>query len=115
MGERRVIQGTVVSDRMDKTVVVAVERRKKHRLYHKVMNFTIRFKAHDEKNECRLGDIVRCEESRPMSRDKRWRVIEIVTRGDVAEVAPESIGREIEVTTQVAPKHEDEVEAEVTA
>jgi small subunit ribosomal protein S17 len=111
MGERRVIQGTVVSDKMTKTVVVSVERRKKHRLYHKVMNFTRSFKAHDENDECRLGDIVRIEECRPMSREKRWRVIEIVSRGDVAEVAPETIGREIEAAQQVAPKHEDEVPA----
>jgi small subunit ribosomal protein S17 len=108
MGERRVIQGTVVSDKMAKTVVVSVEQRKKHRLYHKVVNFTTRFKAHDENDECKLGDIVRIEESRPMSKDKRWRVIEILTRGDVADIAPATIGREIEETTQVAPKHEGE-------
>ncbi len=118
MGERRVIQGTVVSDKMAKTVVVSVERRKKHRLYHKVVNFTIRFKAHDEDDSCKLGDLVRIEESRPTSRDKRWRVIEILSRGDVADVAPATIGRDIEETTQVAPKREEEVEAdaaEVTA
>ena len=108
MGQQRVIQGTVVSDKMDKTVVVSVERRKKHRLYHKVVSFTVRFKAHDEANQCRLGDLVRIEESRPLSRDKRWCVIEVLTRGDVAEIQPESIGREIEATTQVAPKHEEE-------
>jgi small subunit ribosomal protein S17 len=112
MGQQRVIQGTVVSDKMDKTVVVTVERRKKHRLYHKVVSFTVRFKAHDEANECKLGDLVRIEESRPISRDKRWRVIEILSRGDVAEVAPATIGRELEATTQVAPKREDEVAAE---
>ena len=106
MGTQRVIQGTVVSDKMDKTVVVTVQRRKKHRLYHKVMTLTRRYKAHDETNACHLGDIVRIEECRPMSRDKRWRVIEILTRGDVAEVAPDTIGREIEETAQVAPKAE---------
>ena len=103
MGQRRVIQGTVVSDKMDKTIVVTVERRKKHRLYHKVMTLTTRFKAHDEENVCRLGDVVRIEESRPISRDKRWRVIEVVSTGDVAEIQPEAIGREIEETVQVAP------------
>lgn len=106
MGQQRVIQGTVVSDKMDKTVVVTVERRKKHRLYHKVVSFTVRFKAHDEANQCRLGDIVRIEESRPLSKDKRWRVIEVLTRGDVADVAPATIGRDLEAATQVAPKHE---------
>ncbi len=103
MGQRRVIQGTVISDKMDKTIVVSVERRKKHRLYHKVMTLTSHFKAHDPENECKLGDVVRIEESRPISRDKRWRVIEVLTRGDVAEVQPEAIGREIEETVQVAP------------
>ena len=106
MGTQRVIQGTVVSDKMQKTIVVSVERKKKHRLYHKVVTVTERYKAHDEDNSCKLGDLVRIEESRPMSKDKRWRVIEILTRGDVADVAPETIGRDIEITTQVAPKSE---------
>ncbi|GMV84364.1 MAG: hypothetical protein AMXMBFR80_02220 [Dehalococcoidia bacterium] len=106
MGTQRVIQGTVVSDKMQKTIVVSVERKKKHRLYHKVVTVTERYKAHDETESCKLGDIVRIQECRPISKDKRWRVIEILTRGDVAEVAPESIGREIEVTAQVAPKSE---------
>ena len=104
MGQQRVIQGTVVSDKMDKTVVITVERRKKHRLYHKVVSFTQRYKAHDETNACHLGDVVRIEECRPISRDKRWRVIEVLSRGDVADVAPASIGRDFEVATQVAPK-----------
>jgi len=106
MGQQRVIEGIVVSDKMDKTVVITVERRKKHRLYHKVMSLTQRFKAHDENNECRLGDRVRIQESRPMSRDKRWRVVEIVARGDVAEVNPSVVGQEIERTVQVAPSTE---------
>ena len=106
MGSQRVIQGTVVSDKMQKTVVVSVERKKKHRLYHKVVTVTERYKAHDEKDGCKLGDVVRIEECRPMSKDKRWRVIEVLTRGDVADVAPETIGRDIETTTQVAPKSE---------
>jgi len=106
MGLQRIIQGTVVSNKMDKTVVVTVERRKKHRLYHKVMSVTSRYKAHDEENACQLGDVVRIAEARPISRDKRWRVVEILTRGDVAEIAPSTIGREIEQTAQVAPKSE---------
>jgi small subunit ribosomal protein S17 len=110
MGTQRVIQGTVVSDKMNKTVVVSVERRKKHRLYHKVVSFTNRYKAHDETNACHLGDMVRIEECRPMSKEKRWRVIEVLTRGDVADVAPSSIGREEELTTQVAPKSAEAAE-----
>jgi small subunit ribosomal protein S17 len=89
---------------MDKTIVVSVERRKKHRLYHKVVSLTQRYKAHDEANSCRLGDLVRIEECRPMSKEKRWRVIEVLTRGDVADVAPATIGRDFETATQVAPK-----------
>jgi small subunit ribosomal protein S17 len=106
MGEPRILQGTVVSDKMDKTIVVAVERRKKHRLYHKIMSLTVKFKAHDEANECSLGDVVRIVECRPLSRDKRWRLSAVITRGDVAEIQPSAIGREIEKTTQIAPKAE---------
>lgn len=106
MGTQRVIQGTVVSDKMQKTIVVSVERKKKHRLYHKVVTVTERYKAHDEDNVCKLGDVVRIQECRPLSKDKRWRVVEVLAKGDVAEIAPESIGREIEVTAQVAPKSE---------
>jgi small subunit ribosomal protein S17 len=84
--------GTVVSNKMDKTVVVRVDRQKRHRLYRKTIKVTRRYKAHDENNECRLGDIVRIAETRPLSREKRWRGVEIVVRGDVAEVAPAEIG-----------------------
>lgn len=110
MGQLKVLQGTVSSNKMDKTVVVVVERRKKHRLYHKVMTLTTRYKAHDDANSCAIGDLVRIEECRPMSKEKRWRVIEILTKGDVAEIAPESIGREMEQTVQLAPKAEAEAQ-----
>ncbi len=106
MGSQRIIQGTVVSNKMDKTVVVSVGRKKKHPLYHKVMSVTERYKAHDDENSCKLGDVVRIQECRPLSKDKRWRVIQILSRGDVADVAPDSIGRDIETTTQAAPKAE---------
>src|SRR5437879_861924 len=106
MGQQRVIEGTVVGDKMDKTIVVAVERRKKHRLYHKVVTQTMRYKAHDEENACHLGDVVRIGESRPYSKEKRWRLLEVVTRGDVADIAPSTIGQEIEREAQVAPKSE---------
>jgi len=112
MGQHKVLQGTIASNKMDKTVVVVVERRKKHRLYHKVMTLTTRYKAHDEANSCAIGDLVRIEECRPMSKEKRWRVIEVLTRGDVAEIAPETIGRETEEALQVAPKAEAQAEAE---
>lgn len=118
MPGQRVIQGTVVSDKMQKTIVVSVERKKKHRLYHKVVSVTDRYKAHDEHDECHRGDLVRIQECRPISRDKRWRVIEILQRGDVAEIAPTTIGRELEESTQVAPKSEvteDEAATEESA
>ncbi len=93
MGSQEKLQlGTVVSNKMDKTVVVRIDRHKRHRLYGKTMNVTRRYKAHDENNECRLGDIVKIAETRPLSRDKHWRVVEVVVKGDVAEVAPTEIG-----------------------
>jgi small subunit ribosomal protein S17 len=70
--------GRVVSDKMDKTVVVAVETLRKHRLYKHTVRVTKRFKAHDERNTCRAGDTVRIEETRPLSKEKRWRVVEII-------------------------------------
>ncbi len=74
--------GRVVSDKMDKTVVVAVDYLKPHPLYRKVMRKTNKFHAHDEQNTCRTGDVVRIEETRPLSRTKRWNVVEIVQRGE---------------------------------
>jgi small subunit ribosomal protein S17 len=84
--------GIVVSNKMDKTVVVRIDRSKRHRLYGKTMRVTQRYKAHDENNECRLGDVVKIAETRPLSREKRWRVVEVVVKGDVAEIAPKDIG-----------------------
>lgn len=77
---RKARQGTVVSDRMDKTVVVAVERRTAHPLYGKMIKRTKRYHAHDEANDARTGDTVRIVETRPLSRTKRWRVAEILER-----------------------------------
>ena len=99
----RILQGVVVSDKMDKTVVVTVARRKQHPLYRKVINRSKRFKAHDAANECNIGDVVRILETSPISKDKSWRVIEILERGDVAEVSPEDIGRSIEEEVQASP------------
>ncbi|GAV23831.1 30S ribosomal protein S17 [Carboxydothermus pertinax] len=75
--------GRVVSDKMDKTVVVAVEELVRHPLYKKTIRRTKKFKAHDENNLCRTGDIVKIAETRPLSKEKRWRVVEIVERGKV--------------------------------
>lgn len=75
--------GRVVSDKMDKTIVVSVERMSRHPLYKRVIRLTTKFKAHDERNEARLGDTVRILESRPLSATKRWRLVEIVTRASV--------------------------------
>ena len=77
---RKVRVGKVVSDKMNKTVVVAVERKVPHALYNKPMVSTKRFKAHDENNECRIGDTVKIIETRPLSKDKCWRVVEILER-----------------------------------
>src|SRR3990170_3448088 len=77
---RKVREGLIVSDKMDKTVVVAVEDRVKHALYGKVMRKTSKLKAHDEQNDCGVGDRVRIMETRPLSATKRWRVVEILER-----------------------------------
>ncbi|TCT14075.1 SSU ribosomal protein S17P [Natranaerovirga pectinivora] len=77
---RKMRTGKVVSDKMDKTVVVAVERSVKHPLYKKVVKRTYKLKAHDENNECRIGDRVRVMETRPLSKQKRWRLVEIMER-----------------------------------
>ena len=72
--------GIVVSDKMDKTVVVAIRERVQHPLYGKIVNRTVKLKAHDEKNECGIGDTVRIAETRPLSKDKCWRLAEIIER-----------------------------------
>ena len=77
---RKTRVGLVVSDKMEKTVVVSIERRVQHPVYGKMVRRTKRFKAHDERNEAKTGDTVRIMETRPMSKDKRWRVVEIVER-----------------------------------
>ena len=77
---RKVRTGKVVSDKMDKTIVVAVEDHVKHPLYKKIVKRTYKLKAHDENNECNVGDTVRVMETRPLSQDKRWRLVEIVEK-----------------------------------
>ena len=77
---RKVRVGKVVSDKMDKTIVVAVETRVPHPLYKKIIKRTYKLKAHDEKNECRVGDRVRVMETRPLSKEKRWRLVEVIEK-----------------------------------
>jgi small subunit ribosomal protein S17 len=85
-GKRRIKVGRVVSDKMDKTIVVSVERLRRHPIYKRVVRLSSKFKAHDAENEARVGDTVRIEESRPLSREKRWRVVEVVARGTYEEL-----------------------------
>lgn len=80
--QKRILIGRVLSNRMDKTVVIQVERQKRHRLYGKVITERKRYKAHDEKNACQIGDLVQVIEARPMSRDKRWVVTEILEKAE---------------------------------
>ncbi len=88
---RKRFVGQVVANKMNKTVVVAVESRKPHRLYRRIVKRVAKFKAHDENNDCNPGDTVRIEETRPLSREKCWRVVEIVSKGRLTEVEPEEI------------------------
>jgi len=92
MDEKRKIRfGRVVSNRMDKTVVVAVETPKRHPLYKKSIKRVVKYKAHDENNKCGLGDVVKIIETRPLSRQKRWRVAEIITKGELVKVQPKEV------------------------
>jgi small subunit ribosomal protein S17 len=90
-GQRKSLTGTVVSDKMDKTVIVLVQTTTRHRLYHKILKRTKRYQAHDDRFAAKPGDLVRIVETRPLSRHKRWRVSELVQRGEVAEIAPKEI------------------------
>ena len=77
---RKVMIGKVVSDKMDKTVVVAVETSVRHKVYNKIVKRTYKLKAHDEANDCKVGDTVKVMETRPLSKDKRWRVVEVMEK-----------------------------------
>ena len=83
---KRTLQGVVVSDKQNKTVVVSVERLRRHPIYKRVVRLSTKFKAHDAENTAHVGDTVRIEESRPLSRDKRWTVVEVVARGSNEEL-----------------------------
>ena len=97
-GKRKAKVGRVVSDKMDKTIVVSVERLARHRIYKRVIRLTTKFKAHDERNEAHVGDTVRIEEARPLSATKRWRLTEIVMRA--GEHAGEALVSEEPETAQ---------------
>ncbi|HUT67328.1 MAG TPA: 30S ribosomal protein S17 [Dehalococcoidales bacterium] len=89
--KRKTRFGKVVSDKMDKTVVVEVDTPKRHPLYKKTIRRVVKYYAHDEKNQSKIGDTVRIVETRPTSKLKRWRVAEIVTKGEVADIKPQEI------------------------
>ena len=93
-GKRKTKVGRVVSDKMDKTIVVSVERLARHRLYKRVIRLSTKFKAHDELNEARVGDTVQIEESRPLSATKRWRLVEVLARAGEATPISEIVTEE---------------------
>ena len=99
-GKRKTKVGRVVSDRMDKTIVVSVERLARHRLYKRVIRLTTKFKAHDETNDARIGDTVLIEESRPLSATKRWRLVSVVQRAGEHGLPGETVVGEEEAVTE---------------
>ncbi len=99
-GKRKTKVGRVVSDKMDKTIVVSVERLARHRLYKRVIRLSTKFKAHDEDNDARIGDTVLIEESRPLSATKRWRLVEVVARAGDHGLPGESVVSEEAETTE---------------
>ena len=99
-GQRKTKVGRVVSDKMDKTIVVSVERLARHRLYKRVIRLSTKFKAHDETNEARIGDTVLIEESRPLSATKRWRLVSVVARAGDHGLPGEVVASEEAATTE---------------
>ncbi len=89
--KRKTRTGKVIGDKMDKTVIVAVDSPRKHPLYKKTIRRTMKYYAHDEKKQCKIGDTVKIEETRPLSKLKRWRIVEIIVKGEVADIKPEEI------------------------
>ena len=100
-GNRKTKVGRVVSDRMDKTIVVSVERLARHPLYKRVIRLSTKFKAHDEANEARIGDTVLIEESRPLSATKRWRLVSVVQRGGDHVLPDEIVTDETETSEAI--------------
>jgi small subunit ribosomal protein S17 len=116
-GQRKTKIGRVVSDKMDKTIVVAVERLARHRLYKRVIRLTTKFKAHDEANEARVGDTVLIEESRPLSATKRWRLVRVVaTAGEQHGSPAEVVAEEAETSEAIhAAAHPGRARAEAAS
>ena len=100
-GQRKTKTGRVVSDKMDKTIVVSVERLARHRLYKRVIRLTTKFKAHDELNDAHLGDTVLIEESRPLSATKRWRLVQVLGRAGEHGSAADIVAEEPEVSEAI--------------
>jgi small subunit ribosomal protein S17 len=100
-GKRKTKVGRVVSDKMDKTIVVSVERLARHRLYKRVIRLTTKFKAHDEMNDAHVGDTVLIEESRPLSATKRWRLVEVVARAGAIAPGAELVVEEAATTEAI--------------
>jgi small subunit ribosomal protein S17 len=90
-GKHKVRIGRVIRDKMEKTVVVAVDVAEHHPLYHKTIKKSIKYKVHDEKKESKTGDVVKIIETRPLSHDKRWRLAEVIIKGEIVEIKPEEI------------------------
>ena len=107
--------GRVVKDSMDKTVVVTVDRRRSHRLYKKSLNVRKKYVVHDAQNEASVGDLISLIETRPISRTKRWRLLDIIEKVDLAEVTPEDIqlAEDVQKAQKTAPEVEEEPAAEV--
>ncbi|MBF8290141.1 MAG: ribosomal protein [Chloroflexi bacterium] len=100
-GQRKTKTGRVVSDKMDKTIVVSIERLARHRLYKRVIRLTTKFKAHDELNDARVGDTVLIEESRPLSATKRWRLVQVLARAGDHGSSADVVSEEAEVSEAI--------------
>ena len=112
-GDRKTKTGRVVSDKMDKTIVVSVERLARHRLYKRVIRLTTKFKAHDETNDAHVGDTVLIEESRPLSATKRWRLVRVIARAGDHGSAADVVADEAEVSAAIhAAAHPGRARAE---
>ena len=115
-GKRKTKVGRVVSDKMDKTIVVSVERLTRHRLYKRVIRLSTKFKAHDETNDARIGDTVLIEESRPLSATKRWRLVSVLARAGEQGTSIDLIAEETETTEAIhSAAHPGRVHAEADA
>ena len=114
-GRQKTRVGVVVSDKMEKTVVVAIETFRRHRIYKKILRRTRRYKVHDEHGVCDLGDRVRIVETRPLSHDKRWRVAEVLVKGELPEIAPKEIDAELIGQVRKEEERVEEVAAEAEA